>query len=897
MADVPNPISSNQSDNFVAVPWVAQNDSFFTPIQIDGSRWNRLFPYRLLVIDVNNGNAIVPRDTQTQDSTGSGLGSSLSNTVNIALKAGGNRPGTSFLGITNPFDPAIGGTLDFVEIGNQWLFQLPITPQQLQISTPYAITTTPTLTGIVEEHGGVRFKMITASGSMGVLPYNKATIGESPSTGLFGFASGTIQNAKNIVTQLKNTIGAFTANGSGGVVPEVLESTGYAQALLLDQFLEQYAEAKRNPKNAGWRLVFDIPKQNQSFIVTPVQFNWIQSIESPGEIKYSLQFKAWRRIDLLKNKVKNPVPLPNVSASVLTRIKQSLSNAQSAVAAAYDTVGAVKGDVSQVTNIYRNIALLVNSIGNFPATVGVLTKQTISSIKSDVAESTAILTGNSNFPQSPTNLYTFSGKYSTGLNQVGAQAGTNFTTSASDNLSNATNTVNQFNSQSQGLSYDALVGGQNGQDAAFQAQTDPMNEIFNNPDRYPEFFNSINISDLTLSPEKQRQISEYLDGGMDITIDDLLLYKAQLLNTAELIANSFGAGNETFSYIYGLPDATTVREMSIEENDLLVSIYNVIQGIDNLTATQQIDDGRIMNSFGYVAEVAQANDINFTVPTAKVRVPVPFGLNIEEISARYLGDPNRWLEIATLNDLEEPYIDETGFIRPLLSNAQGRQINIASDENLYVNQAVIISSNSIPASRRRIISIEKINDTNYLITLDGDDNLDNYTLADNAKIKAYLSGTVNSQGQIYIPVAQTAPEDIRTRSIPAFAGDPLVGLSKVDWLLADNGDLARDAFGDFRLSGGLNNIIQPLRIMFSTAQGKNLAHPNFGAQVPYGTNIADTNAKQIYNQIRSAVLADPRYGSILRLTLNLKGNTLTINMAVTVANGNGVLPLTFNVDV
>src|SRR5271166_5709691 len=79
---------------------------------------------------------------------------------------------------------------------------------------------------------------------------------------------------------------------------ENLTTTSLYNAQKLQQFLEQYAEAKKNPANAGWRLVFDIPKQNQSLIVTPMSFTWNENVSNPMEVKYNLQLKAWRRINI-----------------------------------------------------------------------------------------------------------------------------------------------------------------------------------------------------------------------------------------------------------------------------------------------------------------------------------------------------------------------------------------------------------------------------------------------------------------------------------------------------------------------------------------------------------------------------------------------------------------------
>jgi hypothetical protein len=246
-----------------------------------------------------------------------------------------------------------------------------------------------------------------------------------------------------------------------------------------------------------------------------------------------------------------------------------------------------------------------------------------------------------------------------------------------------------------------------------------------------------------------------------------------------------------------------------------------------------------------------------------------------------------------LNNLKSPYLDENGFSLPLLSNATGRQFNVSSGTNLYVGQKIQLSSNSQPIQKRSIVSVEKISDTNYLITVDGLNNLDVFTTAQSAKMKAYLPGTVNSQDQIYIPTDIEPSDDLITRPVPSTSSDALTGLSKIDWLMTDDGDVAINSFGDFRLSYGLTNILQALKIKIATQPGKVLKHPGFGAGVSSGRSIADTSASEVYKQISASIQSDSRFSSIDRMEIVVNGPTMTINLSVSIANGQGVFPLSF----
>merc|ERR1712146_557222 len=125
---------------------------------------------------------------------------------------------------------------------------------------------------------------------------------------------------------------------------------------------------------------------------------------------------------------------------------------------------------------------------------------------------------------------------------------------------------------------------------------------------------------------------------------------------------------------------------------LVEAIYEAIQGMDYFTANKQLDNQNIQNPLEYVGGLASESGIAFEISSSKYLAPVPFGLTIEQISLRYLKDANRWVEIATLNNLKSPYIDEDGFERFFLSNGDGRQFNIDSDENLFVGQKISLTS-------------------------------------------------------------------------------------------------------------------------------------------------------------------------------------------------------------
>ena len=700
----PTHSTSNQSQSSV-------KSTFFPYFAPDPNLWDKLCDYRILVIDSANGNKVV----------------------------GGNRP------TEVDINPLGNGTLAFVPMDSAWEFFLPITPNQLSITDSYSINTSATLRGILEEHSGVRFKNIAIQGTFGVWAGRKSIVAPpgTPSA-LQSIFGGTIAAAQNVASQFSTVVNAFTtgtlANKPTTVRPDKTVSneaisnpsdpeyggtgTGYYQQIILQQFLEQYAEAKRDPKNASWRLVFDIPKQKQSFVVTPVSYTWNENVNRPMEVNYSLQFKAWRRIDLKSNTVSVPLQVTPLSPGILQHILNTIQAAQNTAAASYALIGSVRSDVNNILNIIRQTGVFVKQLAGVALAVNDLPAQLVGDAKSTISQFCSTLSLNNLFGAAKTDQNTI-----TLLNGIKALHKTN-----------------------EGLSSAAVTNGQLGSNAVASATLNPSNSLFVNPLQNPLLLGQVPVNSLSLNNAQQNALQTELNKVNSFTVNDLKTMHDTILTMTTQLSNSFGAGNSYYSTLFNQPTPTNRTEpMTLDEFSILQSFYELVQSYDLLTSTTQLDNNQILNGMQYVNALAATSSIAFNIPNSKIQVPVPFGLTMEQIAMRYLGDPQRWLEIATLNELREPYIDENGFVLSLLSNADGRNIVVGSDMDLFVGQTVYLYSNTQTPAARTILNISVLSQTSFLITLDGLANLENFKVVDSAYMQAYLPGTVNSQNVIFVP--------------------------------------------------------------------------------------------------------------------------------------------------
>lgn len=826
-----------------ALPWDNVKSKFFVKVAIDADRWDKLFPYRFMVIDTARGNQIV-NGTQNMD-------------INIRRDIGRT-------------------AIEFTPLTQQWMYTLPITPQQLTIADQYSIQTTATLLGINEEHSGVRFKMVNAQGTMGVWSFRESVV-QPPSSpdivqSIFG---GTIEAIGSALSQVARTINTVTSNHPAAKPvtkrPEKSQSgvasTGYYHAMALQQFLEQYAEAKLDPKNASWRLVLDIPKQNQSLVVTPMQFLWQQNAQKPMEITYSLQMKAWRRVDL-KAKVNEKNNVQALSPGILQRILAAVSEARTTLSGLTDLIGAVRSDVTRPLEVLRQTSLFVKDLAGVVLTAADLPFQIQRDYKYAISDFFKSL--------SPDEF---------------------LRNAASDPaVAQALKDLQIGWSRAEGVSAASVRTGQLGPGAIQMQSIDPGMALFEKPEKIHGLMDAANVSALTLNATQQAQVDAAIEAARQITVDDLKQFRAVIQDLSLQLSNNFGAGDAYYNQIYGRPAPTDrIQEMTLDEYQILNTLYDVLQSYDIMTATTEVDDLQRKTNMAYVAGLAEEAEILFNNSESKILAPVPYGLTVEGIALRYLGDSQRWLEIVTLNNLRSPYIDENGFQYKLLSNASGRQITVGSQENLYVGQRVVLRSATQPQTARKILGIDRLSDTSFLLSLDGEANLDNFTVTDLAYLQAYLPGTVNSQQKIFIPSDIPVSNDPRIIVPASTQSDPLVGLSKVDWLLTEAGDLATNSYGDLRLSAGMTNLIQALRIKIGTQKGKVLLHPEFGLGVRAGQMISDTSAQQVFDDLNKLISEDSRFQGLDSLQVIINGPTMTINMGVRLAGNNGVFPIAFDV--
>ena len=708
-------------------------------------------------------------------------------------------------------------------------FVLPIPPQEMTIQTPFAINQTVTMGGVVEEHNSAPIRIIQMSGTTGVAPLRLKASDDPPKSPMMKVIMDTVFMADKASASPTDKTGPVKTNTN------VADGSGYNQFRNLQRFLEGYALAKKKKENRGLRLGLAIYKEGVVYLVTPMAFTVRRTVSSPLEYLYDLQFRAFARkpLQAIGSSSRQEIN-PKNELNYLQKAFNLLRDARAVVAMVKKAIRNVRAAVAKVMEAVRQAILFIKDV------VGLLID--LIELPMRIAQD-------------------FKRLIIGAWNDLGAAVNELKGVFGSTEVSRTRNIAQT--------------------DSA--APADPvastLDDVFANPDDYSSFFEKCPLDSFQIDANIQQKIDAELASVRKLTPSDFSSFRSLTITTMMDLANTLGVGDTTVDSMYGINEPQTSRTLTTQELNLLGALNDIADGFALLAMRRPYDQ---LTTTDYIAGYAAASGIVFNVPVSKYAVPMPYDMTLDQLANRYLGDPDRWIEIATINGLRDPYIDEVGFQQNLLTDGSGVYIVLSDVSKLNVRQAVWVGSTAVPREKRHILNIEKL-DGNYRVTLDGADDLAKFTLASDAYIHSFLPDTVNSMQTIFIPSDQEgviSDEITRVPGVDMF--DPLLKAGGIDLMVDQSGDLIITKDGDCRMAYGMQGIEQRIRLTIATPRGALMHHPGFGFPIKPGTSIADTSAQQMAQSIRTMFGDDPVFDNLSNIKVKVQGPTAYVSMGLTV---------------
>lgn len=428
-------------------------------------------------------------------------------------------------------------------------------------------------------------------------------------------------------------------------------------------------------------------------------------------------------------------------------------------------------------------------------------------------------------------------------------------------------------------------------------------------------FDSVPINSTPISNEEQTIIDNAITKIDQMSKNDFLKIRANVVKARDQLADQVGGTDAAYNSTFNRSPIPASLDINIQFVSELQILQNVVKTVDFILANIFTLDIAFVDPFALAKQNANNTDFDITTYASGNLVKFNYGESLEDVANRYLGSPDKWIDIAIANGLKPPYIDEVGQKLSLLANGSGDEINLAATDTFgnlnkdkfYINQIVTLQSDvqNFP-EQRVIINIKEVPVSGEIVLeLDGDANLDRYKTAENANLRVFKANTINSSFYILIPSISPV-SDPPTGETPWFlrtSGED-EKRAKIDFQLDNNGNISFGSTGDIQLSFGLANAIQAVKLKMAVEQGSLMRHPEFGLVAVQGSKnlkIDDTRAL-IVQSINSNVERDPRFERVERLDVDYFGSGTSatgflVTLVVRLAGSSQNIPITFTINV
>ena len=408
----------------------------------------------------------------------------------------------------------------------------------------------------------------------------------------------------------------------------------------------------------------------------------------------------------------------------------------------------------------------------------------------------------------------------------------------------------------------------------------------------------IPLSELSLTPDESSFRDKEASRVAAFQINDYQSMIDFLRKEEAVIAQALGMGDDDAKKLTGVGTGTKQREPTIQDLIFINQYDLIIQYIQSIIINLQAAVGRPPN---VLKETQKATNValvtNYVSSTTR-----PFEISLEHMAKRYMGTPDRWMELITVNNLQTPFVDESGTKFTLLAPAGSNSAVIPDDlkDSVGVGVKIKIGSHKY-AEEARII--EKIvfnkNSNSMVFFLSGDQNLTKFKPAEGGYIRIYKPQTTRRGEFLIIPSTSVSKF---SSSIKTPSSDELRRLDAallnfgVDLYINDiTDDIEFAPDGSFKLAGGTVNVKQAALNALRTVRGELPWHSAYGVNANVGGRFFGTNDELlIFGQLlRNTLLRDPRYQKVLISQLKTTGTGISIGLQVTIAGTDQAIPLAF----
>jgi len=420
--------------------------------------------------------------------------------------------------------------------------------------------------------------------------------------------------------------------------------------------------------------------------------------------------------------------------------------------------------------------------------------------------------------------------------------------------------------------------------------------------KYKPILAYVSLSDISLTPSEIIVLKEEQKRLSDFSVSNFKEMAYFLRNSAATAAQIVGLGDDDGAIVQGFSIAPAQRGYVPQELEQIGDIFDLADEIDGIIYYLQQQTVRQPNLLAVANRNTDTDSSVVFNQSYTTAVSLPFVNSLEYMAEEFMGSKDFWFEIATINNLQPPYVDKTGTKEYLLGPGTLATIKISSSRanEIKVGTKVKIGSYTIREETRSVLKIVKFDDGTMILSLSGTADLSKLKLSEKAYVKIYKPQTANEDSLLLVPVdAESA--------LIAGKQPSLDVLKRLDKALLDFGvDVRRNEKtkeievgknGDFDIVYGLPAVRQAVYSLMSININELPFHSEYG--IPFANSIGERFygnielATAFSEVLQEVVLSDGRYSDVVIQDLTVTETSISINMIVTINGSNVIIPLSF----
>jgi len=394
--------------------------------------------------------------------------------------------------------------------------------------------------------------------------------------------------------------GVGGAQSSGKVIAGRSDlRTGYEHFQELRNYFRAYAEEKKNKLEL--RLLFINRKDNEVFIVEPESFSLKRSASRGFLYDYTIQMRVLGAVEA-EQTIADPLPgMFQDFDNVISEVNEKLTIARGVM--------------------LKNQAILRNIEGNIAQTF-------LEPLRKATLATKALIGAIYSIYDMPSSL------------------------------------ANKLTAGSKAAYYNLIASLKREGNPAFREVAIPKNikreatKKYTNDFLPPEAAEQVTLD--FLNDDEKREFNEEVSSVKNSSREFYETLKEENQRIYDNASEAFGLGNEDYNAFTNRLQTFTPgegRRPSDSESDVLGAFDTIDKALDYMVSTNLPFRNTLEENINQINTVFNKR-IPVVIPGSVEEITIPFDTTLEDIASQYFNDPEKWIDIAVLNNLKPPYIQD-----------------------------------------------------------------------------------------------------------------------------------------------------------------------------------------------------------------------------------------------